>query len=1083
MGKDIISSLTSGIGSAPTGALIFKGTINVPADFPTLAAVQNGWTYIVETNVTDNDPTKTNTGQSFLAGDEIAWNGSNWSTLGGFPIWIDDGSNVSTANSPRNVRANTFQSLVLTGTSPLTVASSTLVINLNADLLDGQHGAFYATDSLVVHKAGTETITGVKTFNTYFSMNANMAAPSHSEGNVYWDKDNHTLALQTFISDVTLQVGQEFWVFVRNNSGAPILNGSVVYFSGAIAQKPTIALSKADVSSTAIASGVATSDISNNSDGFITTEGLVRDINTSAFSEGDTLYLSATTAGAFTNIAPSTPNFVIKIGKVLIDNPATGVILVDSDVAPNSITSLDILRIHNLLQTDKIDITTPSSVLEIVPSTKFTSLSVLNGIVQTNAIGLLSSSTSLPNGTTATTQTALDNSTKLATTAYVDSAITGENLWDRTGVILTPHTLGDNVNLKAGQLFWIDPSNTTGTKSLTISQTITGLVPGFEHATSVFKGLHTGIEKIFMQYLGSSDDFNVFSQNWIYENTTGTVSLDEHKVNINTEGGTGFYFNEVWGRNSVGAQTIYYRDRAIIRENGEGNESGSHIFDVVVDGLLAQYIDLNGLDEKIYLGANVDAGVYDVKATNFQGSYAFLLIDPLNTSGSASLRILQTLQVATPGSEAGRIQIFGLYNGAARNWMQYDGDTDKSSYRSEQYDFNNGILTNKTLIRNISIENANNTIHYTQQNIAYNSVSAQTIYSQISSRIITNTSTAEYGDYSISIMRNGALATYFDINASTDLINAYADLTVGGNIVASATAVDTFLQLETSASTIGVQLSSVGVSYLKGGNFGVGTDVPDELLHSAKSVDGDAILLLLENSQANSAASTNERSQIRFGFGGDNDVARIVVGKEQDYTSAANSDSFMAFYTDLNGTVTEKMRIKSNGYVGIGISPATMFHVREDSAIAGGGIARFENQDPIGAIDLQLITNSSTSSYGFVAAAGSPLTLRSNPTGSAVSIVDFDATYIKLYKNTLLNINAPGAGAVGVLAIGNGTQGSALANAIQIVSEDISAGNTTLSLQTEGTAIIGTGTPTADRTVHLKINGTDYYLIASTLAA
>src|SRR3990167_9340840 len=41
------------------------------------------------------------------------------------------------------VRAQTFQSDVVTGTAPLIVASTTLVTNLNADLLDSQSGAFY----------------------------------------------------------------------------------------------------------------------------------------------------------------------------------------------------------------------------------------------------------------------------------------------------------------------------------------------------------------------------------------------------------------------------------------------------------------------------------------------------------------------------------------------------------------------------------------------------------------------------------------------------------------------------------------------------------------------------------------------------------------------------------------------------------------------------------------------------------------------------------------------------------------------------------------------------------------------------
>jgi hypothetical protein len=37
-----------------------------------------------------------------------------------------------------------IESVVSTGTAPLVVASTTAVANLNADLLDGQHGSYYA---------------------------------------------------------------------------------------------------------------------------------------------------------------------------------------------------------------------------------------------------------------------------------------------------------------------------------------------------------------------------------------------------------------------------------------------------------------------------------------------------------------------------------------------------------------------------------------------------------------------------------------------------------------------------------------------------------------------------------------------------------------------------------------------------------------------------------------------------------------------------------------------------------------------------------------------------------------------------
>lgn len=60
----------------------FKGAITAAADFPTAALVQIGWTYHVTTAATDNDATKTNTGQSFPALHEIAWNGTDWTDLG-----------------------------------------------------------------------------------------------------------------------------------------------------------------------------------------------------------------------------------------------------------------------------------------------------------------------------------------------------------------------------------------------------------------------------------------------------------------------------------------------------------------------------------------------------------------------------------------------------------------------------------------------------------------------------------------------------------------------------------------------------------------------------------------------------------------------------------------------------------------------------------------------------------------------------------------------------------------------------------------------------------------------------------------
>lgn len=57
------------------------------------------------------------------------------------------------------IRAETFQSDIATGTAPFTVASTTVITNLNADLLDGQSGTYYAVSANVLLKDGSVALT------------------------------------------------------------------------------------------------------------------------------------------------------------------------------------------------------------------------------------------------------------------------------------------------------------------------------------------------------------------------------------------------------------------------------------------------------------------------------------------------------------------------------------------------------------------------------------------------------------------------------------------------------------------------------------------------------------------------------------------------------------------------------------------------------------------------------------------------------------------------------------------------------------------------------------------------------------
>jgi len=70
-------------------------------------------------------------------------------------------------------------------------------------------------------------------------------------------------------------------------------------------------------------------------------------------------------------------------------------------------------------------------------------------------------------------------------------------------------------------------------------------------------------------------------------------------------------------------------------------------------------------------------------------------------------------------------------------------------------------------------------------------------------------------------------------------------------------------------------------------------------------------------------------------------------------------------------------------------------------------------------------------------------------------------------------------GSAGYIELKNNSSMSSTNDYVKIGAKDLSAGNTMLAIQTEGTCV-GTGTPTADRTIAIDVNGTTYYLLAST---
>ena len=142
-----------------------------------------------------------------------------------------------------------------------------------------------------------------------------------------WNPDDGTLEFP-LNTNVTLQIGQENVILARNESGVTLDNGSVVRVTGASGNRLTVDLAN-NISDALSAStiGVATESIANNTPGYITTQGLVRGLDTSAWADGDTLYLNG--AGLLTNVKPVTPLHLVNVGWVVRSHATQGSIFVD----------------------------------------------------------------------------------------------------------------------------------------------------------------------------------------------------------------------------------------------------------------------------------------------------------------------------------------------------------------------------------------------------------------------------------------------------------------------------------------------------------------------------------------------------------------------------------------------------------------------------------------------------------------------------------------------------------------------------------------------------------------------------------
>lgn len=127
------------------------------------------------------------------------------------------------------------------------------------------------------------------------------------------------LFFQNNEAEVTLDIGSQTRLYVRNQTGSTIVKGKAVYISGTsggLTPKALISLARANAESTSTCIGLTAHDIENSTEGWVTIKGYFPVTPSLGFTSTDTVYLSETTAGEVTNVKPSSPNLSVVIGTV-----------------------------------------------------------------------------------------------------------------------------------------------------------------------------------------------------------------------------------------------------------------------------------------------------------------------------------------------------------------------------------------------------------------------------------------------------------------------------------------------------------------------------------------------------------------------------------------------------------------------------------------------------------------------------------------------------------------------------------------------------------------------------------------------
>jgi len=303
---------------------------------------------------TDNDGDALTAGVLYYdttTGDMNVYTGSAWEVAyvsGSASGALLIANNLSDLNNASAARTNLGLDSAATtpSTDYATAAQGTLADSALQDLSDDttpQLGGTLDLNSNDISGTGSIDITGSIDVSEHILFGGKThGAVTHAEGNVYYDSTHKALSLQTDDSGLEMELGQNEYIRVYNNTGSTINKGTPIYLNGQTSGTPNAAVADASDATKYNISGLASADISDSSYGYVTVSGVVRDFDTSSLTAGARFFVGFSSPGTLVTGSPSYPNYPMCVGLCLVSNATTGEVVVEQQ--NHSVNSFRVLN-------------------------------------------------------------------------------------------------------------------------------------------------------------------------------------------------------------------------------------------------------------------------------------------------------------------------------------------------------------------------------------------------------------------------------------------------------------------------------------------------------------------------------------------------------------------------------------------------------------------------------------------------------------------------------------------------------------------------------------------------------------------